>query len=63
MGRTHVVVGKEPVIYGLARIFQMCVEFLDYQFSVVRSLGEAYDITGVRPQDFTARLFPKALAA
>src|SRR5262245_56821220 len=24
MGKAHVVVGKEPHIYGFARIFQMC---------------------------------------
>jgi hypothetical protein len=58
-GRTHVVVGKEPHIYGLARVFQMCREFIGQQFEVVHSLKEAYDIVGVRPQDFTERLFPK----
>jgi hypothetical protein len=53
IGRTHVVVGKEPVIYGLARVFQMCSEFLGSEFQVVWSLEEAYDIVGARPEDFT----------
>ena len=63
MGRTHVVVGKAPVIYGVARIFQMCREFLGDQFDVVWSLAEAYEIIGARPEDFTQRLFPEDLAA
>jgi hypothetical protein len=63
MGRTHVVVGREPVIYGLARIFQMCSEFLRDQFEVVHTLEEAYDIVGARREDFTQRLFPERLAA
>ena len=57
------VVGKQPVIYGLARIFQMCREYLGDKFEVVHSLEEAYDVVGVRPEDFTERLFPKDLAA
>jgi hypothetical protein len=63
MGRTHVVVGKAPVIFGLARIFQMCSEALGHQFEVVRSLEEAYDMVGVDPEDFTERLFPRKMAA
>jgi hypothetical protein len=59
MGRTHVVVGRAPAIYGLARIFQMCQEHLYSKFEVVRTLQEAYDIVGVRPEEFTERLFPK----
>ena len=63
MGRTHVVVGKEPVIYGLARVFQMCGEFLGNQFDVVWSLEEAYDVVGARPEDFTEYLiWPRATA-
>ena len=63
MGKPHVVVGKEPVIYGLARIFQMCREYLHDQFEVVYSLEEAYDMVEVRPADFRERIFPAALAA
>lgn len=53
MGRPHVVVGKEPIIFGLARLFQMCGESLGKEFEVVNSLGEAYEIVGARPEDFT----------
>ena len=63
IGRKHVVVGKEPGIFGLARIFQMCGESLGNQVEVVWSLEEAYDIVGTRPEDFTERLFPKEMAA
>lgn len=62
-GRAHVVVGPEPSIYGLARIFQMCRELLGDKFQVVRTLGEAYDIAGAHPEDFTEHLYPKDLAA
>jgi hypothetical protein len=60
MGRTHVVVGKEPRVYQLARIYQMCREFrLGHRFEVVRTLREAYKIVGAGPKDFTVHLFPK----
>jgi hypothetical protein len=63
MGRPHVVVGEAPTIYGLARVFQMCREHVYGLFDVVRSLDEAYEIVGARPEDFTERLFPARLAA
>jgi len=50
-------------MYGMARIFQMCREFLGDKFEVVGSLEEAYDMVGVHPEDFTERLFPKEMAA
>jgi len=56
MGKSHVVVGKEPHIYGLARIFQMCRERVHGLFEVVRTLEEAYKIVEVCPEDFTQRL-------
>jgi hypothetical protein len=59
MGRPHVVVGKEPVIYGLARLFQMCREHLHGRFEVVWTLQKAYDMVGCGPEDFTERLSPK----
>jgi len=62
-GRPRVVVGKWPVIYGLARIFQMCGESIGGEFQVVHTLEEAYRIIGERSEDFTQRLFPTALAA
>ena len=54
MGKKHVVVGTEPVIFGLARMFEMCGEGGGNDaFEVARSLQEAYDIVGVCPEDFT----------
>ena len=53
MGRKHVVVGTEPVIFGLARVFQMCGESIGSEFQVVHTLEEAYSFVGVRPEDFT----------
>ena len=62
-GRPHVVVGNGPVIYGLAHIFQMCGESIGSEFQVVHALEEAYRIIAERPEGFTQRLFPAALAA
>jgi hypothetical protein len=53
MGRPHVVVGEEPVIFGLARVFQMCGEAVGSEHQVVHSVDEAYEIVGVHPEDFT----------
>jgi hypothetical protein len=53
MGRKQVVVGTEPVIFGLARVFEMCDQSIGSEFQVVHSLEEAYDIVGVRPEGFT----------
>jgi hypothetical protein len=61
-GRPHVIVGKFPVIHGLARVFQMCGESVGKEFVVVHSLDKAYAIVGARPEDFTKRLFPKEMA-
>jgi len=55
MGRPHVVVGEETAIYGLARLYQLCREFLGDKFEVVHTLEEASKIVGVRPEDFTQR--------
>jgi len=41
MGRPHVVVGEAPSIFGLARIFQMCREYVHGEFQVVHTLEEA----------------------
>jgi hypothetical protein len=59
-GRTQVAVGKEPSIYGLARLFQISAESVGKEFEVVHSLEEAYEIVGAHPEDFTQRLFPEA---
>jgi nuclear transport factor 2 (NTF2) superfamily protein len=57
--RKHVVVGKEPHIYGLARLFQICGDNVGKEFEVVHTLEEAYEIVGVRPEDFTECLPPR----
>ena len=57
-GKAHVVVGKAPAIFGLARIFQMCGESVGKEHEVVHTLEEAYKIVGVQPEDFTERLWP-----
>jgi len=62
-GRPNVVVGRPPSMFGLARIFQMCAEFVGNQFEVVHTLEEAYAIVGARPEDFTERLFPEKVGA
>ena len=62
-GMPHVVVGYFPVIYGLARLFQMCGESVGNEFEVVHTLDEAYAITGARAEDFTQRLYPETMAA
>jgi hypothetical protein len=54
--RSKTSLGKEPVIYGLARIFQICGEFLGNQFEVVRSLGEAYYMVGPSRKFYAASL-------
>ena len=51
------------MIYGLARLFQLCGESVGHPFELVHSLKEAYNIVGGRPEDFTERLYPKDLAA
>jgi hypothetical protein len=61
--RHRVLVAKEPVIFGLARMLQLLQDVWGEHFQVVRSLEEAYEMLGVRPEDFTQRLFPKDRAA
>ena len=63
IARAHVVVGREPAIYGLARLFQICGESVGSEFEVVHTLEEAYEIIGVRPEDFTQHVFPRKIAA
>jgi hypothetical protein len=62
-GKPHVIVGEAPVIFGLARLFQMCGEAVDKEHEVVHTLEEAYDVVAAHPEDFTQRLFPETMAA
>jgi len=61
--RNHVLVAKESAIFGLARMLQLHQDFLGEHFQIVKSLEEAYAMLGVRPEDFTRRVFPQDLAA
>jgi hypothetical protein len=63
LGRTRVVVAKEPVVYGLSRMLVLMRDTMGGLLQVVHSLEEAYEIVGVRPEDFTERLFPEDRAA
>jgi hypothetical protein len=56
VGRPHVVVGEAPAIFGLARVFQMCREYVHGEFQVVNTLEEAYKMVEAAPEDFTQRL-------
>ena len=56
MGRPHVIAGEAPVIFGLARLFQMCGESVHKEHKVVHTLKEAYKIVKASPEDFTQRL-------
>jgi len=60
--RRRVIVAREAVMYGLARMFELIRDLMGGQFQVVRSLEDAYDMLGVRPEDFTQRVFPEDLA-
>jgi hypothetical protein len=53
MGRKQVVVGTEPHIFGLARVFEMCADAIGSEFQVVHTLEEAY---GAQPR---AQIVPK----
>jgi hypothetical protein len=59
----HVIVVKKGTGYGLARMFQLSRDSMGGQLHVVRSLDEAYDLLGVKPEDFSQRLFPESSAA
>jgi hypothetical protein len=61
-GRPRVIVAAEAVMYGLARMFELIRDSMGGELQVVRSLEEAYDMLGVRPEDFTRRVFPEDLA-
>ena len=51
------------MVYGLARLFQMCGESVGKEFEVVHKLEEAYEMVEVRPEDFTECVFTTDLAA
>ena len=50
--RKQVVVGTEPHIFGMARVFEMCADAIGSEFQVAHTLGEAYRMVHVHPEDF-----------
>jgi hypothetical protein len=60
--RKHVVVGVEPHIYGLARVFEMCTDAIGSSFEVVRTLTEAYEIVEDSPENFNECVLVEELA-
>lgn len=61
--RHRVLVAKEPVIFGLARMLQLIQDVRGEHFQVVRSLEEAYEMLAIRSEDFTQCLVPAVRAA
>jgi hypothetical protein len=51
--RKQVVVGTEPHIFGLARVFEMCADAVGSEFQVVHTVEEAYGVVHVHPEEFT----------
>src|SRR5262249_8599354 len=58
-GRLRVIVATQPVMYGLARMFELSQDAMGGQLQVARSLEEAYAMLGVRAEDFTQRISRK----
>ena len=50
-------------MFGLARMLQLFQDILGEHFRVVRTLEEAYEMLGVRPEDFTQCVVPAVRAA
>lgn len=50
--RKQVVVGTEPHIFGLARVFQMCGEPIGSEHQVVKTLEEAFEMVHEKPENF-----------
>ena len=61
-GGPRVLVASKPALYGLARMGALIRDAMGEQLQIVRSIGEAYDLLKVTPQDFSQRLLPKNLA-
>jgi hypothetical protein len=62
-GRRQVIVAPQPALYGLARMFELHLDSMGGRLHVVHSIGEAYEVIKVAPQDFSQRLFPVDVAA
>ena len=62
-GRLWVLVGKQPVRDSFGRMFELTRNWMGEKFELVESVDEAYSMLGVRPEDFTQRLFPETTTA
>jgi hypothetical protein len=62
-GRLRVVVAATPSLHGLFRMYEMSRDGMRVDMQVVGSIDEAYRMHGVRPEDFSQRLFPTQTAA
>lgn len=62
-GRLRVVVASTPSLRGLFRMYEMSGDGMRADLQVVGSIDEAYRMHGVRPEDFSQRLFPAYIAA
>ena len=58
-----VLVANAPVLYEHLRMLELSRSWIGEQVELVESMDEAYRRHGVRPEDFSERLFPKKLAA
>lgn len=58
-----IIVAREPVVFGLSRMFELSRDAVGGQVEVVHSIDEAYSVLGVTEGDFSQRVFPKRSAA
>jgi hypothetical protein len=61
--RPSLLVARQPAIHEQARMIELTRNWMGRQVEFVESVDQAYRILGVRPEDFSERLFPKTLAA
>ena len=62
-GNLRVVVASTPGLHGLFRMYEMSRDGMRADLQIVGSIDEAYRLFGVRPEDFSQRLFPASIAA
>ena len=61
--RLCAIVAKQPTLHEHFRVLELTRDWMGGHWELVDSMDEAYGMLGVRPEDFTERLFPKKLAA
>jgi hypothetical protein len=62
-GTPRVIVAREPIVFGLSRMFELSRDAMDGELRVVHSIDEAYGVLGVTAADFSQRVFPEKSAA